>query len=142
MSRFTSSLDQVSVAAPCSVDWDSMYGNERIRFCGQCKLNVYNLSEMTRSEAENLVASSEGRLCIRYYQRRDGSILTRNCPVGLQAIRRRVSRIASAIGSAVVTFLAGLGIYGVVESRVFVPTRVMGKMVVNRPSEVEPPPQI
>ena len=119
MARFTSTLDHVSVAAPCEVEWDSMFGNERIRFCGQCKLNVYNLSQMTKGEAEQLIASSEGRLCIRYYRRSDGSILTRNCPVGLRAIKKRITRIASAVTSALVTFFAGLGIYGVVERRPF-----------------------
>jgi hypothetical protein len=115
MSRFKSSLDDVRVAAPCSVDWDSMYGNERIRFCDQCKLNVYNLSEMTRTEAERLVGQAEGRVCIRYYQRRDGSILTKNCPVGLAAIKRRLSRVATAIGSTVLSFFAGIGVYGIAD---------------------------
>ena len=143
MSRFKSTLDNVRVAAPCNVDWDSMYGNERVRFCDQCKLNVYNLSEMTKTEAERLVGQAEGRVCIRYYQRRDGSILTKNCPVGLAAIKRRLSRIASAIGSTVLSFFAGIGVYGIADrfSLVSHPYRVgvMGKMAVTeRP--VSPPP--
>jgi len=55
---------------------------ERVRHCGECKLNVYNLSEMTQTEAEGLIRKHEGRLCVRYYQRADGTVLTRNCPVG------------------------------------------------------------
>lgn len=35
-------LNRVYIAAPCSVPWDSMEGDERIRHCQQCKLNVYN----------------------------------------------------------------------------------------------------
>ena len=62
MTMFNHTLDHVRVAAPCNVDWDSMFGDERVRFCGQCKLNVYNLSEMSKTEAELLVARSEGRL--------------------------------------------------------------------------------
>lgn len=115
MARFSSSLDRVRVAAPCNVDWNSMMGNERRRFCGQCQLNVYNLSAMTRGEAEQFVSQSEGRVCIRYYQRRDGSILTRNCPVGLQALKRRLSRVANAVVSLVITFLAGVGVYSLVD---------------------------
>ena len=111
MARFNSPLDKVRVAAPCNADWDAMIGNDRSRFCGQCSLNVYNLSSMTRSEAESLIAGSEGRLCVRFYRRADGSILTENCPVGLRALRRRVSSFSKAIGSAVLTFFAGLGIY-------------------------------
>ena len=111
MARFNSQLDNVRVAAPCNADWDAMIGNDRSRFCGQCNLNVYNLSSMTRSEAESLIARSEGRLCVRFYRRADGSILTENCPVGLRALRRRVSSVYKAIASAVLSFFAGLGIY-------------------------------
>ncbi len=115
MSQFTNPLDHVRIAAPCKADWDSMFGDERVRFCGQCNLNVYNLSEMTKSDAELLVARTEGRLCVRFYRRTDGSILTRNCPEGLRALKRRLSRVASAVGTALVSFLAGLGFHGIVE---------------------------
>ena len=111
MARFNSPLDNVRVAVPCSSDWNQMVGDERVRFCAQCSLNVYNLSSMTRREAESLIAGTEGRLCVRYYRRRDGTILTNNCPVGLRAIKRRVSRAARATLSAVLSFFAGLGIY-------------------------------
>lgn len=111
MARFNSPLDNVRVAVPCSSDWNQMVGDERVRFCARCSLNVYNLSSMTRREAETLIAGAEGRLCVRYYRRRDGTILTRNCPVGLRAIKRRLSRAATATLSAVLSFFAGLGIY-------------------------------
>ena len=62
MARFRNTLDHVRIAAPCPADWDQMIGSERMRFCGQCSLNVYNLSSMTRSEAESLIARNEGRL--------------------------------------------------------------------------------
>jgi len=86
-----------------------MYGNERIRFCGECQLNVYNISEMSKAEAEHLIGQNEGRLCVRYYRRKDGSIITQNCPVGLRALKRRVSRMAAAISSLILTFLTGIG---------------------------------
>jgi hypothetical protein len=108
MSKCTSPLDHVTIAAPCNVGWDNMVGNERVRFCGQCNLNVYNLSAMAKSEAERLVSQTEGRLCVRYYRRTDGTILTKNCPVGLRALKRRVSRIASASISAALSFFAGI----------------------------------
>ncbi|HET6647853.1 MAG TPA: hypothetical protein VFH01_11050, partial [Pyrinomonadaceae bacterium] len=94
MSRFNSPLDRVRVASPCKADWAQMIGTDRVRFCGQCNLNVYNLSSMTKTEAESLIAGTEGRLCVRFYRRADGSILTQDCPVGLRAIRRRLSYLA------------------------------------------------
>jgi hypothetical protein len=59
-----------------------MDGDERVRFCRDCNRNVYNLSAMTKREARRVVAEREGRLCVRFYQRRDGTVLTSDCPVG------------------------------------------------------------
>ena len=129
MARFTNTLDNVRVAAPCSADWDSMFGNERVRFCEQCQLNVYNLSEMSKAEAERLIGQAEGRLCVRFYRRRDGSIITRNCPVGLRAIKRRLSRVATAVASSVLSFIAGIGLYRIADRLSLIQPHVMGQMV-------------
>jgi hypothetical protein len=111
MPRFEGPLNNIKIASPCSADWEGMYGNERKRFCGDCKLNVYNISGMTRKEAESLLEQSEGRLCVRYYRRADGTILTKDCPVGWARVKRRASMIATAALSMIVSFLAGLSIY-------------------------------
>jgi hypothetical protein len=103
------SLDNLRVASPCPATWESMTGDSRVRHCQECKLNVYNISEMTRSEAERLIASREGRLCVRFYRRADGTILTRDCPRGLQVLIRRVSRVAGAALSAMMTVGAAFG---------------------------------
>src|SRR5215467_15227721 len=96
-------LNSIQVAAPCPMSWEKMTGDDRVRHCQECKLNVYNLSDMTRREAENLIANREGRLCVRFYRRADGTILTRDCPRGLQALTARVSRIAGAVVSAIMS---------------------------------------
>jgi len=126
MARFTNRLDNIRVAAPCSADWDSMVGNERVRLCEQCHLNVYNLSEMSRVEADRLINQAEGRLCVRFYRRRDGSIITQNCPVGLRAIKRRLSRVATAVASFILSLMAGVGFYRVADRRVWFRPHVMG----------------
>jgi hypothetical protein len=129
MSRFTNSLARVRVAAPCQADWDEMRGDERVRFCHLCSLNVYNLSAMTRREAERLVARSEGRLCVRFYRRADGTMLTQSCPVGLRALKRRVSRITSAMFAAVIGFFTGVGITPATKNRIVMPSTTMGEVV-------------
>jgi len=96
-------LDNIRVASPCPASWEKMTGDDRVRFCQECKLNVYNLSEMTRLEGERLIANREGRLCVRFYRRADGTILTRDCPKGLRARVRRLSRIAGAALSAILS---------------------------------------
>src|SRR5258708_38451138 len=104
MAKFTNSLKHVDIAAPCSADWGAMTGNDRVRFCGQCNVKVYNLSDMTRREAESLISSTEGKLCARYYRRADGTVFMKNCPLGLRAMARRGKRILAAFISLVIGF--------------------------------------
>jgi hypothetical protein len=110
MNKFTNPLSNIKIASPCSQDWNEMIGTDRKRFCGECKLNVYNLSGMSEQEAENLLMNSEGRLCVRFYRRADGSVLTKDCPVGWQAIKRRVSRVSTAAASLIFGAISGLGL--------------------------------
>lgn len=74
-----------------------MSGNDRVRFCDHCQLNVYNISELTQLETESLIASTEGRLCARLFHREDGTIITSDCPVGLRTLRKRVSKRVAVI---------------------------------------------
>jgi Carboxypeptidase regulatory-like domain len=80
-----------------------MAGDECVRYCPECKLDVYNFSEMSDADIESIVSHRNGRLCARFYQRTDGTMLTRNCPVGLRAVVRRVSGFASAALAAVIS---------------------------------------
>lgn len=96
-------INNLRVASPCPTSWDSMSGDERVRFCQLCQLNVYNLSEMTAVEVEKLVLTTEGRICGRLYQRADGMMITRDCPEGLAAIRKRVARRVSAVLTAILS---------------------------------------
>jgi len=101
------SLDLIQIASPCHVDWDEMSGDDRVRHCGHCKLNVYDLSAMQRDEAEAFISSREGRTCIRFYRRPDGTVLTRDCPVGLKAVKQRFVRAAAALAGMVVALITG-----------------------------------
>ncbi|MGB7202927.1 MAG: hypothetical protein WBD16_11805 [Pyrinomonadaceae bacterium] len=108
MSRFNSPLNNVKVASPCPASWDAMYGDERKRFCGECKLNVYNLSDMTRDEAEQLITNNEGRLCVRFYRRADGSVITADCPVGWAKVKHRTRAAVTAAASLVMALFTGV----------------------------------
>ena len=110
MTQFTNPLNNIKIASPCSADWDAMIGNNRQRYCGECKLNVYNLSGMSRAEAENLIMNSEGRVCVRYFRRSDGTIITNDCPVGLQAVRKSLSRFWTATASLLLAVFGGIGL--------------------------------
>jgi hypothetical protein len=88
-------LAKASIASPCSADWDQMKGDERVRFCGSCQKNVYNLSALTSADAEALIREKEGNLCARIYLRDDDTVITADCPVGLR--RKWISRVAGAV---------------------------------------------
>ena len=100
------SLELIQIASPCTVDWETMQGDDRTRFCGQCNLHVYNLSEMTRDEATTFLASRTGRTCVRMYKRSDGTVLTQDCPVGLAAVRAKIVRLTWASMGLVVAMCA------------------------------------
>lgn len=82
-------LDRAIIETPCPTSWDQMKGNDSVRFCGMCSLNVYNISAMTDKEAEAILArgASGERVCARLYRRPDGTVMTDNCPRGLRKIR-------------------------------------------------------
>jgi len=100
-------IDSLRIATPCSAGWENMAGDERKRFCEQCRHHVYNISEMTEGQVRALVSASSGRLCGRIYRRADGTVITRDCPVGLRAYRKRAARFAGSLLAAV------LGIFSV-----------------------------
>jgi len=77
-----------------------MHGDDRVRFCSLCQKNVYDLSALDRSAAQALVAEHEGRLCVRFYQRADGTILTADCPIGVRNFTRRLAFWAAGILAA------------------------------------------
>jgi hypothetical protein len=93
-------IDGLRIAAPCPASWQGMAGDDRVRHCTLCSLNVYNFAEMTREEVRELLVRTEGRVCARLYRRADGTVITRDCPTGLRALRRRASRAGAALITA------------------------------------------
>ena len=110
MTTNSANIDRLRIATPCPISWEQMTGDNRVRFCDHCHLNVYNISELSRIEAETLIASTEGRLCARLFRRADGTVLTKDCPVGLRALRMRVSKRTAAVFAVIVSIAsAGFG---------------------------------
>src|SRR6185503_6845622 len=94
------SLRKITVASPCLADWEQMTGNEQVRFCDHCNLEVHNISELTYARAARLVARSNGRLCVRYYRDSHGVPIVRSAQGKLHQIGRRASRLAAGAFSA------------------------------------------
>ncbi len=98
-------LDNVSIASPCPVKFDQMPGDEKVRFCSLCHLNVYNISQMTRNEAEELLETNGENVCLRLYRRSDGTLITKDCPEGKKIADRIRGRMRS-IAAAIIAFLS------------------------------------
>ena len=97
------------IASPCRESWDDMRGDESVRHCERCSLNVYNLSAMREDQVAELIQRTEGRICARFYQRLDGTVMTADCPVGRR--EKLVARFSwAAVAAIIVTLVASLGL--------------------------------
>lgn len=99
-------LDNLVIAAPCSIPWESMKGDERQRDCSGCAKTVYNISDMTKAEAERFLKDRGATECMRFYRRTDGTIMTDNCPRALRRIRDQYRFAARAVASVVALLLS------------------------------------
>ena len=147
-------LEVLEVAEPCTEDWNAMRGDDLNRFCRTCHHNVYDLSAMTREAAEQLVSEAEGRLCIRFYRRADGTVTTVDCaPDRMAAMRRTAKKSLALAGAALaglLTIVGGLGVTSLVFAGTWIEDAttydgidiypVMGAM--EPPMPFEPPPPL
>jgi hypothetical protein len=142
-------LPNIQIAAPCTADWNAMTGDEQVRACAQCNKNVYNLSSMTRDEAEALIVAKEGKLCVRYFQRKDGTILLKDCTIGVS--KRRKRRVIAAGAAALLASGAGAAMMlrhksdaPVMGAMVQPPVAIQGEIAIpdeQSPDLIEPPQQ-
>lgn len=101
-------LEDIRIASPCRANWDNMEGDDRKRYCALCRKHVYNITEMSRSEAEALVDGST-RVCLRLYRRSDGTVITNDCPVGKRKVVIQFARtyaLAAVFAVALLKILA------------------------------------
>jgi hypothetical protein len=107
-------LTTVRIASPCPMKWSDLQGDEKRRYCGQCRLHVHNLAALTTDDAVALLwGPGAERVCARVFYRLDGTVMTKDCPsawsVGLAQAVRRVGPsvdVASALGLALVLVVA------------------------------------
>lgn len=102
-------LDFLTIVSPCTQKWDTMPGDDRKRFCGQCQLYVHNLTEYSKSEIEELVGEQDlesTRLCALIKLDKKGRMVTSNCPLYLRKYRQRVL----AVKTAIILFLVTRGL--------------------------------
>jgi hypothetical protein len=82
---------------PCPVKWESMIGDEKRRYCEHCQLHVHNLSAMTTSERDELLAPGAERKCISYLTCEDASVPAGKARLKLQSLSRLPQWLAAII---------------------------------------------
>lgn len=92
-------LPNLRIGFACKERWADMAGDDRVRACGACDRPVFNLSAMTREEAEAVLATRGLTPCVRFYRRPDGTVMTTDCPTGARPERRRLAVVASTLAA-------------------------------------------
>ncbi len=92
--------DNLRIASPCDQSWEAMRGGDQRRFCDACEKNVYDVSQMSPEALVALIEETEGKFCGRLYQRPDGKVITEDCPVGVERLRRAALRAKGAAWAA------------------------------------------
>ena len=102
-------LDVIQVAEPCPESWEDMSGDDRVRYCAGCRKHVYNLSAMTRTEAERLVCEGAGSLCVRFARSETGQVRTLEyrAPAG----KKRGWRFWTIVSACAASVVAGVNGY-------------------------------
>jgi hypothetical protein len=94
-------LHRIDIDTPCTASWANMKGDDRVRHCGDCNKNVFNLSAMPEAEAAALLAGNvDGELCVRFFRRKDGTVMTSDCSTSVRAATRRTLRKLPAVAGA------------------------------------------
>jgi len=101
-------LDTVPAASPCSVRWDEMNGDGDARECPRCGLRVLSLAMLEPVQAEKLLADSPGA-GTGLRRRADGTFVVRDCPVGVESVRRwTLGPVAFGGGFAVIAVVGAI----------------------------------
>ena len=93
-------LNNLSIATPCSSDWDKMDSVAQGKFCQECNKNVFDTSLLSRAELAAILKENPKR-CLRIVTRKaSGQVIFR------QSIARRfLNKIASIPFSVIGTLL-------------------------------------
>jgi hypothetical protein len=113
-------LNDLKIASPCPMLWANMEitVDQAVRFCGDCRKNVYNVADMSADDASMILqraAAAGSSSCVQLYRRADGTVITDDCPVGLRRIRdfwRRMKSLVAALAlvlAALPTFAQSKG---------------------------------
>lgn len=97
-------MDQslLKVKQRCPVGWESMQGDDKRRFCGQCQKYVHNVSALNQKERQALTTGDGLQECVYYIENSRGEIADLSL---LVTFRRWFPSLRLASWSAVMALL-------------------------------------
>jgi len=121
-----------TIAKPCTANWETMRGDDRRRFCEQCRKHVHNVSAMSAPERAEF-AAAPGERCVIYFQRANGDVADLSL---LARLRRWFPFLRLASWSTLAALLPVLltGCMGVRR-----PQSTTGMMAVRKPEPIAAP---
>jgi hypothetical protein len=144
-------LTQITIPEPCSMDWETMRGDERTRHCEACGKHVHDLTKMKPAEAAALLegtAANKG-LCGRVYERPDGTLVITGAPASLPATASPFQFRIRTIMAVIAGVAALLGIARLFppkedppKTQVMAPPKGMQRMVMGLIERSVPPPSV
>ena len=90
------------VLEPCTRDSDSLDGQGVVRYCPDCRKNVYDFAHLRRDEIARLAAA--GKMCAIIDREPDGVIRTADGPTLPRLVRRQFLRWASLLAALPLRF--------------------------------------
>ncbi|HEY3331401.1 MAG TPA: hypothetical protein VGK19_15330 [Capsulimonadaceae bacterium] len=99
----------------CKTAWDEMDGSARVRYCHECKHNVYDIAGMSHEEGVAFVARMEGLDRVTLRRRPDGKV------VSVEAVIRAARSWRRVAGSLAAMLAIGAVLTASVPAPVFAP---------------------
>ncbi|MFO0662892.1 MAG: hypothetical protein U0174_03020 [Polyangiaceae bacterium] len=110
--------NDIAIPIPCDANWDTMTPEGRKRFCDRCKKHVHDLSQLSREEANELLARRvRDDLCVSFLYDRMGNVVFDMVDTRIVApsrlVRAKRAAAAAAATLALSTTIACGGAEGV-----------------------------
>lgn len=86
VSNVQEALQAIKIATPCHVPITEMEDRGSFFHCHECQLNVYHFSTLSNDQIADLLNQNHERLCVGMFKREDGTIITKDCPLGLKDV--------------------------------------------------------
>ena len=78
-------LNNLRIASPCPATWGRC-GAMTVSASVTRVRSMCTVSDLTADEAVALIQKSDGQSCVRLFRRKDGTVLTADCPVGIRPL--------------------------------------------------------